>query len=124
MRILLMTIIVIIAMGIGFIFASSANGTPYSQAPEADQPSTEMFRKLFQKHLPCSDSEFAHRDLTDRLQLKKVWWGLTTEEDLAELYIHQYKGMWVLLLSKPDNKSCGLIGREMSIPFDTNPYFK
>ena len=36
MRILLMTIIVIIAMGIGFIFASSANGTPYSQAPEAD----------------------------------------------------------------------------------------
>ena len=67
-----MTIIVIIAMGIGFIFASNANGTPYSQTPKADQPSTEMFGILFQKHLPCSDSEFAHRDLTDRLQLKKA----------------------------------------------------
>ena len=125
MKILLTTIITIVILALTSIFIiGGVQANPYTKTPDENNQSPEMFGRLFQRQLPCSDSNFAHKDLTDRLQLKKVWWGLTTEQDLAELYVHQYKGMWVLLLSKPDNKSCGLIGGEMSIPYDTNPYFK
>jgi hypothetical protein len=124
MRILIMTVIVIIAMALAFIFISEAKGNPQSNVPNAQQPSPQMFARLYQKSLPCSNSDFAHQDLTDRLKLKKVWWGLNTEEELVELYVDQYKGKWVLLVSTPDNKSCGLVGGDMSIPYDTNPYFK
>ena len=125
MKILLTTIITIVILALTSIFIiGGVQANPYTKTLDENNQSTEMFGRLFQRHLPCSDSDFAHNDLTDRLQLKKVWWGLSTEQDLAELYVHQYKGMWVLLLSKPDNKSCGLIGGEMSIPYDTNPYFK
>ena len=107
MRILLMTIIIVVAMALALIFVSEAKGNPYNKTPDAQEPSSEMFARLFQKSLPCSNSEFAHKDLTNRLQLRKVWWGLTTEKELATLYINQHKGNWVLLLSSPNSKLRG-----------------
>jgi len=33
-------------------------------------------------------------------------------------------GRWFLMLSSTDKVTCGLVGGEMSVPYDKNPYFK
>ena len=118
MRTLLITIFLIISLGLIFIFTSKSSSQDNDSKPE------NIFPRTFQKKMICSESNFVHKDLEDRFQQKKVWWGLTSNSDLAELFVNLHTGRWSLIISNTDNVTCGLIGGEMSVPYDKNPYFK
>ena len=118
MKTLLITIFAIICLGVIFIFASNT----YAQESMPDQK--QIFPRMFQKNMMCSHSDFVYQDLKDRLQTVKVWWGLDKNGNLSELFLNQNSGRWLFMLSFPDKVTCGLIGGEMSVPYDKNPYFK
>ena len=118
MKTLLITIFAIICLGVVFTFIS--NTTAQESIPDQKQ----IFPRMFQKNMMCSHSNFVYQDLKDRLQTVKVWWGLDKNENLSELYLNQNTGRWLFMLSFPDKVTCGLIGGEMSVPYDKNPYFK
>jgi hypothetical protein len=121
MRILLVAIFLIISMAVVFIYTSS------SSAQENDGiigQEANIFPRLFQRNMTCSTSDYVYNDLKDRFQAVKVWWGLTQKNDLAELFLNLNTGRWFLMLSSTDKVTCGLVGGEMSVPYDKNPYFK
>ena len=118
MKTLLITIFAIICLGIVFTFAS--NTTAQESMPDQKQ----IFPRMFQKSMMCSHSDLVYQDLKDRLQVVKVWWGIDKNGNLSELFLNQNSGRWLFMLSFPDKVTCGLIGGEMSVPYDKNPYFK
>ena len=107
----------IICLGVIFTFASNTN----AQGNEEQQ---QVFPRKFEKNMPCSNSNFVYQDLKERLQVVKVWWGLSNNGNLSELFLNQNTGRWFFMLSFPDKITCGLVGGEMSVPYDKNPYFK
>ena len=118
MKTLLITIFAIICLGVVFTFAS--NTTAQESMPDQKQ----IFPRMFQKNMMCSHSDLVYQDLKDRLQVVKVWWGIDKNGNLSELFLNQNSGRWLFMLSFPDKVTCGLIGGEMSVPYDKNPYFK
>ena len=118
MRTLLITIFAIICLGVIFTFASNTT------AQESMPDQTQIFPRMFQKNMMCSHSNLVYQDLKDRLQVVKVWWGIDKHGNLSELFLNQNNGRWLFMLSFPDKVTCGLIGGEMSVPYDKNPYFK
>ena len=118
MRTLLLTIFAIICLGVIFTFALNTT------AQESGSDETQIFPRLYQKNMTCSNTDFVHNDLKERLQTVKVWWGLDNNNNLTELFLNQNTGRWFFMLSFPDKITCGLIGGEMSVPYDKNPYFK
>ena len=118
MRTLLLTILTIICLGVIFTFASNTN------AQESDQEQGQIFPRKFDKNMMCSHSDFVYQDLKERLQVTKVWWGLSSNGNLSELFVNLNTGRWLFMLSFTDKITCGLVGGEMSVPYDKNPYFK
>jgi len=118
MKTLLITIFAIICLGVIFTFASNTN------AQESDQEQGQIFPRKFEKNMMCSHSDFVYQDLKERVDTDKVWWGLDHDSKLIELFLNQTTGRWLLMISFPDNVTCGLVGGEMSVPYDKNPYFK
>jgi len=115
MKTLLITIFAIICLGVIFTFAS---------AQESDQEQGQIFPRKFDKSMTCSHSDFVYQDLKERLQVVKVWWGLSKNGNLSELFVNLNTGRWLFMLSFTDKITCGLVGGEMSVPYDKNPYFK
>ncbi len=121
MRILLITLGLIICLALGFIFISSPSAQEDNGITKEQQ---EIFPRKFEKNMMCSHSDFVYQDLKERLQVVKVWWGLSNNGNLSELFLNQNTGRWLFMLSFPDKVTCGLVGGEMSVPYDKNPYFK
>ena len=121
MRILLITLGLIICLALGFIFMSSSIAQEDNGIIGKQQ---QIFPRMFQKNMMCSHSNLVYQDLKDRLQVVKVWWGIDKNGNLSELFLNQNSGRWLFMLSFPDKVTCGLIGGEMSVPYDKNPYFK
>ena len=119
MKILLLTICLIVGVVLLFIASASAQNHDGVIGQEPN-----IFPRLYQKNMTCSESDFVRQDLKERLQTVKVWWGLDQNENLLELFLNQNTGRWLFMLSFPDNITCGLVGGEMSVPYDKNPYFK
>jgi len=111
----------IICLGIVFTFASNTNAQ-VKDGIIGQEPN--IFPRLYQKNMTCAESDFVRQDLKERLQTVKVWWGLDQNENLLELFLNQNTGRWLFMLSFPDSITCGLVGGEMSVPYDKNPYFK
>ena len=107
MRTLLLTICLIVGVVLLFIASASAQNHDGVIGQEPN-----IFPRMFQKNMMCSKSDFVRQDLKERLQTVKVWWGIDNT------------GRWLFMLSFPDNVTCGLVGGEMSVPYDKNPYFK
>jgi len=118
MKTLLITIFLIIFTTLLFIFLADVN------AQESTQEEINIFPREFKRNMTCSDTDFVHRDLKERLQTVKVWWGLDHNNNLTELFLNQNTGRWFFMISFPDKITCGLVGGEMSVPYDKNPYFK
>ena len=118
MKTLLITIFAIICLGVVFTFASN------TIAQESMPNQKQIFPRMFQKNMMCSHSNLVYQDLKDRLQVVKVWWGIDKNGNLSELFLNQNSGRWLFMLSFPDKVTCGLLGGEMSVPYDKNPYFK
>ena len=119
MRTLLLTICLIVGVVLLFIASASAQNHDGVIGQEPN-----IFPRMFQKNMMCSESDFVYQDLKERLQTVKVWWGIDKNGNLSELYLNQNTGRWLFMLSFPDNVTCGLVGGEMSVPYDKNPYFK
>ena len=119
MKILLLTICLIVCVALVFIASVSAQNHDGVIGQEPN-----IFPRLYQKNMMCAESDFVRQDLKERLQTVKVWWGLDQHENLSELFVNQNTGRWLFMLSFPDSVTCGLIGGEMSVPYDKNPYFK
>ena len=119
MKVLLLTICLIVCVALVFIASASAQNHDgvIGQDPN-------IFPRMFQKNMMCSESDFVRQDLKERLQTVKVWWGLDKNENLSELFVNQNTGRWLFMLTFTDGITCGLIGGEMSVPYDKNPYFK
>ena len=121
MRTLLITIFLIICLVVIFILTSSPNAQVNDGIIGKQE---QIFPRMFQKNMTCSKSDFVYQDLKERLQTVKVWWGIDKNGNLSELYLNLNTGRWFFMLSFPDKITCGLIGGEMSVPYDKNPYFK
>jgi len=129
MKTLLITIFLIIFTTLLFIFLADVNDPVLANTDaQIDDgivgKQANIFSRPFQKNMTCSKSDFVRQDLKERLQTVKVWWGLNQNGNLLELFLNQNTGRWLFMLSFPDNITCGLIGGEMSVPYDKNPYFK
>jgi hypothetical protein len=120
MRILLITILLILTLAIVFIYTSSSSAQNHDGVI-GEEP--KLFPQIFHKNMTCAESDFVYDDLKNKQQTK-VWWGLTEGNKLAELFLNLNTGRWFFMLSSTENVSCGLIGGEMSVPYDKNPYFK
>ena len=120
MKILLVTILLIISMTVVFIFTSNSSAQNHDGVIGEE---ANIFPRLFQRNMTCSTSDYVYKDLKDRFQTVKVWWGITQKDDLAELFLNLNTGRWFLMLSSTDKVKCGLVGGEMSVPYDKNPYF-
>jgi len=121
MKVLLGTIFLIVCAALIFIFVSSPSAQNHDGVIGEQ---IQVFPRMFQKNMKCSQNTFVYQDLKERLQTVKVWWGLDKNGNLAELFINQNSGRWLFMLSFPDSITCGLLGGEMSVPYDKNPYFK
>ena len=119
MKSLLVIIFLIICTTLILVSSSSAQNHDGVIGQEAN-----IFPRMFQKNMKCSQNTFVYQDLKERLQTIKVWWGLDKNENLSELFVNQNTGRWLFMLSFTDGITCGLIGGEMSVPYDKNPYFK
>ena len=119
MKILLLTICLIVCIALVFISSASAQNHDGVIGQEAN-----IFPRMFQKNMMCSESDFVYQDLKERLQTVKVWWGIDKNGNLSELFLNQNTGRWLFMLSFTDKVTCGLTGGEMSVPYDKNPYFK
>ena len=119
MKILLLTICLIVCVALVFIASTSAQNHDGVIGQEPN-----IFPRLYQKNMICAESDFVRQDLKERLQTVKVWWGLDQHDNLSELFVNQNTGRWLFMLTFTDSVTCGLIGGEMSVPYDTNPYFK
>tara|TARA_R100000750_G_scaffold45877_1_gene30922 strand:+ start:671 stop:1030 length:360 start_codon:yes stop_codon:yes gene_type:complete len=119
MKSLLVIIFLIICTTLILVSSSSAQNHDGVIGQEAN-----IFPRMFQKNMMCSEGTFVRQDLKERLQTIKVWWGLDKNENLSELFVNQNTGRWLFMLSFTDGITCGLIGGEMSVPYNKNPYFK
>ena len=119
MKVLLLTICLIVCIALVFIASTIAQNHDGVIGEQI-----QVFPRMFQKNMKCSQNTFVYQDLKERLQTVKVWWGLDKNGNLSELFLNQNTGRWLLMLSFPDGITCGLIGGEMSVPYDKNPYFK
>jgi|TARA_Y100000034_G_scaffold12368_1_gene13012 ABC-type glycerol-3-phosphate transport system permease component len=120
MKTLIITVLLIILVPIIFIVLASAN----TNAQENNENEITIFSRAFQRNMTCSSTDFVNQDLKGRLQTVKVWWGLDHNDNLTELFLNQSTGKWFFMISFPDKITCGLVGGDMSVPYDTNPYFK
>ncbi len=120
MKTFVITVLLIMLVPIIFIVLASAN----TNAQENNENEITIFSREFKRNMTCSSTEFVHQDLKVRLQAVKVWWGLDHNQNLTELFLNQNTGRWFLMVSFPDKITCGLVGGDMSVPYDKNPYFK
>ena len=118
MKTFIIIVFLIISIPFLFIFLADVN------AKESTEEGINIFPRPFQKNMTCSHTDFVHQDLKERLQTVKVWWGLDRDNNLTELFLNQNTGKWFFMISFPDKITCGLVGGDMSVPYDKNPYFK
>ena len=129
MKTLLITIFLIIFTTLLFIFLADVNDPVLANTDaQIDDgivgKQANIFSRPFQKNMTCSDSDYVYQDLKERVNTDKVWWGLDHDSKLIELFLNQTTGRWLVMISFPDKITCGLVGGEMSVPYDKNPYFK
>ena len=74
----------------------------------------DIIGKTFKKNVMCSTHEFVTNDLQKKHKQIRVWWAVTSDDELIELFVNNIKGTWIIILSNPEGITCGLIGGEQS----------
>ena len=70
----------------------------------------------------CSSLEFVVEDLEDRFKEFRVGYGVSSREELVQLFVNKTTGRWTIIFTYPNEQqlTCGLIGGFKGFYLETN----
>ena len=81
----------------------------------------EIQRITITKTYVCSNYDYVVNDLQERYGESKKGYGLSSQNELVELFVNDVSGVWTVIFTNPrSNLTCGLIGGSKGFTFQTD----
>jgi len=77
-----------------------------TQAQENKNVTTKEMTKTF----VCAKHGYLVNDLTQEWKQERVWYGLTNDNQIIELFINNINNTFTIITTGTDKISCGLVG--------------
>jgi|TARA_R100000781_G_scaffold81454_1_gene50224 hypothetical protein len=78
------------------------------------QENKNVTTKEMTKTFVCAKHDYLVNDLTQQWKQERVWYGLTNDKQIIELFINKINNTFTIITTGTDKISCGLSGGDTS----------
>jgi hypothetical protein len=65
----------------------------------------------------CASHDYLTNDLKTRHQQERKAWGVTTQNELIEIFVSDKNNSWTIIFTNTNKMSCGLVGGKQGLIF-------
>ena len=65
----------------------------------------------------CASHDYLTNDLKIKHKKKRLAWGVSTQNELIEIFTTNSKDSWTIIFTNTNGLSCGLVGGEQGLIF-------
>ena len=65
----------------------------------------------------CASYDYLTNDLITRHKKERLAWGVSTQNELIEIFTTDSKDSWTIIFTNTNGLSCGLVGGEQGLIF-------
>ena len=65
----------------------------------------------------CASHDYLTNDLIKRHKKNRLAWGVSTQNELIEIFTTDNKDSWTIIFTNTNGLSCGLVGGEQGLIF-------
>jgi len=65
----------------------------------------------------CASHDYLTNDLITRHKKERLAWGVSTQNELIEIFTTDNKDSWTIIFTNTNGLSCGLVGGEQGLIF-------
>ena len=65
----------------------------------------------------CASHDYLTNDLITRHKKERLAWGVSTQNELIEIFTTNNKDSWTIIFTNTNGLSCGLVGGEQGLIF-------
>ena len=65
----------------------------------------------------CASHDYLINDLITRHKKERLAWGVSTQNELIEIFTTDNKDSWTIIFTNTNGLSCGLVGGEQGLIF-------